>query len=250
MATRRTAPGPALGRARGAGVLLTVWLLLLGAVVLVGEALTGPLEGSVGVADGRAVRWVTGLRSSGLTELFQAVSLLGETWTELVLAPLSMLVVWWWLRRLRPLLFLALVGAGELALYLLAVNLVGRQRPEVQRLDSGLDPSHSFPSGHVAAAMATYGAMAVLIWVTTRSPHRWLALVLLAPAPLVAVARLYLGVHHPTDVLTSLAFVTVWLAALTVVVLRPERVSPAPTPRASPSRPGRAASREPRGTDR
>ena len=40
--------------------------------------------------------------------------------------------------------------------------------------------------------------------------------------------RLYEGAHHPSDVLTSLLFATVWLAAVTRLVLTPSRSGPGP----------------------
>jgi membrane-associated phospholipid phosphatase len=52
----------------------------------------------------------------------------------------------------------------------------------------------------------------------------------LALVVLIGVARLYLGVHHPTDVLASLVFMAVWLQRCAAVLLRPAQVTgPAPT---------------------
>jgi undecaprenyl-diphosphatase len=68
--------------------------------------------------------------------------------------------------------------------------------------------------------MATYGGVAVLVWLYARGPWRWLSPVLVAAPVLVALARLYLGAHHPTDVVTSIAFMTAWLAAAWAVLLR------------------------------
>jgi undecaprenyl-diphosphatase len=65
-----------------------------------------------------------------------------------------------------------------------------------------------------------YGALAVLIWTFGRAGWRWLGVLLVALPPVVALTRLYEGVHHITDVVTSLAFVSAWLAVAAAVLLR------------------------------
>jgi len=88
-------------------------------------------------------------------------------------------------------------------------EVVDRARPPHE--DPTLDPigavpaSASFPSGHSATAFAT--AIAVgLVYPRLRVP-------LLALAALVALSRIYLGMHYSTDVLVGTALgVTVGLA--------------------------------------
>jgi membrane-associated phospholipid phosphatase len=221
MASSGIGAPPAARRRRDAARLLLAWTLLVAVVLLVGAALTGPLAGTVGVADNDFERSLAAHRSAGLSGAAQGASLLGETTTQLALVPVLLLVVWWWLRKARPVVFLAVVAAGELSAYLLTVSIVSRPRPPVPLLDAGLEPLHSYPSGHVAAAMATYGGMAVLCWTFGTGPWRRLSTVLLVAPPAVAVARLYLGVHHPTDVLVSLVFMAAWLAVAAAVLLVP-----------------------------
>jgi undecaprenyl-diphosphatase len=182
--------------------------------------LTGPLNGSIGVGDNRVERWLAAHRSGWLTEVADSGSLLGETWTVLALGPVLLLVTWLWIRQIRPVLFLVVALVGEAGGYLLTVSIVSRPRPPVRLLDPGLDPNHSYPSGHVAAAVALYGGMAVLIWLFCANRWRWLSAALVVLPLLVGMARLYLGVHHPSDVVTSLAFMSAWLAISGAVLLR------------------------------
>ena len=53
-------------------------------------------------------------------------------------------------------------GLVEALVYLLVANAIARPRPAVEPLDN-LNPTHSFPSGHVAASVAVYGAIALLL---------------------------------------------------------------------------------------
>ena len=55
----------------------------------------------------------------------------------------------------------------------------------------------SFPSGHAAASFSSAVAM------FKNLPRRWMAVTLIVIAALIAVSRLYVGVHYPTDVLAG-----------------------------------------------
>ena len=60
---------------------------------------------------------------------------------------------------------------GELFVFLLVTNTVGRPRPPVPRLDQA-PPTSSFPSGHTAAAVALYGCIALVV--LRQMATRWL----------------------------------------------------------------------------
>jgi membrane-associated phospholipid phosphatase len=88
----------------------------------------------------------------------------------------------------------------EVATYRVASLIVHRERPTVVRLDH-LPVNQSFPSGHVAASVAVYASLALLI--SSRVQRRsvviaaW-SLAILLPL-IVATSRMYRGMHHPTD---------------------------------------------------
>jgi membrane protein DedA with SNARE-associated domain/membrane-associated phospholipid phosphatase len=76
-----------------------------------------------------------------------------------------------------------------------------------------LASSYSFPSGHVAGATLFYGVMAAML-VARLAAWRWRVLVVLAAVGLVllvALTRLYLGVHYLSDVLAAFAEGIAWL---------------------------------------
>jgi undecaprenyl-diphosphatase len=188
-------------------------------MVVVGKALTGPLKGSVGVGDNGMERWLSARRTGWLTDVSDVASQLGETLTVLLVGPVALLVIWLYTRQVRPIIFLVVALVGEVSQYLLTVSTVSRPRPPVAVLDPGLDPNHSYPSGHVAAAVALYGGVAMVLWLFCANRWRWLSIPLVSLPVLVGMARLYLGAHHPSDVIASIAFMSAWLAVAGAVLL-------------------------------
>ena len=197
-----TAPGRAV-LARLRHVLpwfVALWALMTG----LGLLLTRVLERRWPVAAEKEVSTdLEGQRTGAMDAATWVMSELGDTATILVLLLVVMVVCRHVFCRWHEAMFVLLATWGQSVVFLLVQLAVSRQRPAVEQLDVS-PPTSSFPSGHTSAAVALYGSTAaVLLWRTRR---RWLpvlAAVLLALPPLVAYSRLYRGMHHPTDVLSS-----------------------------------------------
>ncbi len=103
--------------------------------------------------------------------------------------------------------------SGGAALNSLLKILLTRPRPSLfppMVFASGF----SFPSGHVAASVAVYGFLAVMLW---RHGHRGLAILSGAWILVVAASRIYLGVHYPSDALGAITFSSLWLMVVFTV---------------------------------
>lgn len=208
--------------------------VLLGVLAALGLFVTGPLSGTaVTRFDDSVVRHFVGLRTETWTEVAGTVGALGGTrvvvGVGLALAVLALAVT----RSRRPAVFVVVTLVGEVVLYFLTAQVVQRLRPDVADLTSGLPTGASWPSGHVAASVAVYGALAALVLTYTRSRWRWAVLAVPAVlAPAVGLSRLYVAAHHPTDVLAGLLLGACWVLACTAVFLarrdrRPSAVPPA-----------------------
>jgi undecaprenyl-diphosphatase len=201
--------------------ILTGWVFTFGILYVVGYLLTNHTEGTwLGRFDDGVVRWLQTFRTPALDDVSWLWSKAGDTHAilaiSLLFCPIA-LAVW---RQWRPVMFVVLTMVGELTLFLCTAAAVQRDRPPVPQLD-GQMPTSSFPSGHIAATMCVWVAIAVLIMGRMSSRWRWFAVVLAVVMPAgVALSRMYRGMHHPTDLLGAALLTTLWVGLLWWV-LRP-----------------------------
>ncbi|MCQ9132303.1 diacylglycerol kinase family protein [Streptomyces hilarionis] len=176
-------------------------------------------------------------RTGTLTRLSYLGSEAGDTLTVITVTVLvcAGLILIPRLPMWRQASFLAVAVSLQSLVFLVITESVDRHRPEVHRLDPS-PPTSSYTSGHTGAATALYGGLAVLALSRLRGPWRRVVggLLLLVPV-VVAVARLYRGMHHPTDVMGglangSLSLLIVGRALFTdTTVTAPVEASPAPS---------------------
>jgi len=150
--------------------------------------------------DDRLPAWMQSQRTPFLNDASYWMSQVGAGVLIAVVAGTAL--VFAFRRQWRISGFLLTAILVEVTTYRLIAGLVARDRPDVVQLDN-LNPAHSFPSGHVAASVAVYCGIALLL--TSRFHQTWLRLLIWAGAlsipVLVAVSRIYRGEHHPVDVI-------------------------------------------------
>ncbi|MGI8690141.1 MAG: phosphatase PAP2 family protein [Thermomicrobiales bacterium] len=121
---------------------------------------------------------------------------------------------WRFLHRwLDALLFLGAVG-GYGVLTLLVKHLIQRERPIAFFRVS--ESGYGFPSGHTLGATCLAFALGFVLWRggTSRGLKALGSVALLLGVLVIALSRLMLGVHYPTDVLGSMLLGTAWMSAL------------------------------------
>lgn len=124
-----------------------------------------------------------------------------------------------------------LIVASLLSLYWLGTAVLwagwllwDRARPELVAGGIAAPGLHSFPSGHILHVVAVYGFLAYL-WCRAAAgwAERFVAVLLCAALCVaVAVSRLVLGAHWPSDTLAGALIGLVWLAAGVVALRRAE----------------------------
>lgn len=214
-------PGP-----RGAVVVrLAVGMVVLTAAMLaVGLAITR-LDALSGVRawDASIESWWAAHRTPTLDSLTHVGSSLSDTVTAVVVTVVAVLALRAWLGRWYESVVVVVSIGGELLYFLVLTAVVGRHRPDVPHLDPA-PPTSSYPSGHVGAAVALYVCLAFLVARYAR--NRVVAAVvpvLLCLVPfVVAVSRMYRGMHFPTDVLMGAVGGLAWLAVVLRVLMTGE----------------------------
>ncbi|HEX5188775.1 MAG TPA: phosphatase PAP2 family protein, partial [Streptosporangiaceae bacterium] len=228
--------------ARTAAGLLVAWVLILGAIVGIGELVTRAGNGNV-LGDRTVPRWLAAHRAAGLTTWSFVFTTLGGTIAILAVAAVSCLVFLGITRRWRPVAFVVTLMLGELAMFLAAAAVVRRPRPPVSHLDHHL-PTSAYPSGHEAATCCLYVGLAILVIGHARGWWRWLFLLPAVAFPvLVAASGMYRGEHHLTDVLASILFAALWVPAATLLIRPNSRAGGGPPHSTSSDRASMLAAR-------
>lgn len=153
------------------------------------------------------------VRNPVLTSYVKVITTLGNGGAIWILLTLIMLIIPK-TRRIGCMMVLSLIGT-LLINNMLIKNLVARTRP--YEVVGGLTyliskpREYSFPSGHAASSFAA-------AWVMFRQLPKRYGVPALLLAILIALSRLYVGVHYPSDVLFGMISGTlISLVAETIV---------------------------------
>lgn len=170
--------------------------------------------------DAAAARWVLAHRTPALTLLMLAVT---HAHAPVALCVYASIAGSYCYRRglYRWLTALALAVPVGLALNFALKLLFRRARPVPGDAVMTL-ASYSFPSGHTAGATLFWGVLAAYA-MTRTAGHRARAAVATAwvcAVALVALSRVYLGVHYVSDVMAACAWSLGWLAASLLIASR------------------------------
>jgi undecaprenyl-diphosphatase len=220
-----TAPADRADLLRTTAWLIVGWVFTLGVVVGLGEIVKHAGDNLLG--DRTIPTWLATHRTPALNPVSDFWSQAGNTHAIMAVGLVAGAIALGVIRRWRPVLFLVVLMFGELALFLASAKIIGRDRPDVAHLDGPL-PTSAYPSGHVAATLCLYIGVALLVLPRTRAWWRWFALVPAFAMPLlVALSRMYRGMHHPTDVVASALLAAAWIP-VAYLAIRPHLNLPTP----------------------
>ena len=166
---------------------------------------------------------------NGLSPLWTALSV--AAYLPLLAVTVAFVLWLWWRHQRREAVLAVAILVIVTACSEAVKELVARPRPPAS---TEVVPGvvYSFPSGHVLEVTAIFGFIAVLLW--RSSLPRWLKLivtfVLAALVVLVAIARVSLNAHYPSDVLAGFVGAVGVVAVFVLLTW----------PRDHPSKPGHA----------
>lgn len=151
------------------------------------------------------LEFLSGLRNSFFTNVFELLSVFADTKTVIVICAILIFIPWTRYNLGVPLSIAALITA---LIGTLVKGLIERTRPPEELWLVEVD-TYSFPSGHSTAGLVVYFFLGFLIMRFFYSKKLYfkgyisiiLAILLIAG---IALSRLYLGVHYPSDVIGGL----------------------------------------------
>lgn len=189
----------------------------IGTLIFFGWLADEALEGDARDFDEATRAAVHQLASPVLTAIMRGLSFAGST-IALSIGTIIVVVLFAkrkWGREAK-LFALTMIGAGLLNITLkLAFK---RERP-VPFFDLSPPETYSFPSGHSLTSAVFFGALAAMLSARIKSKRARLIMWIVATTMFVSIgfSRIYLGVHHTTDVIAGFAAALIWILVVRFV---------------------------------
>jgi undecaprenyl-diphosphatase len=198
------------------GLSFTVSFLVCGAFAVVLGLMAHEVReqrGAPSTVDQEVREAVIAYRSPERTTAMLAVTATGDKRLLLVACPVVALALWAVKRHVSALFFVGSVVGGFGVSSLLKIA-IARARPD-QWAAIVKETTYSFPSGHTTMATVFFGGLAAIVFHLTKSPAARAFAVAGAAAVIidVALSRVYLGAHWPTDTVAGMLTGLVWVVA-------------------------------------
>jgi membrane-associated phospholipid phosphatase len=163
------------------------------------------------------------LENTSLTRVMKTITFFASA--KFLLSAYILLVLWFWLIK-RDNLFALDVAAIAIASFLFSTllkEIFRRLRP----LDPLIEPleNYSYPSGHASLGFIFYGLLAYLVWRSgIRRGYKYiLPGLFILFSLLIGFSRIYLRIHHTSDVIAGFCLGIAWLSiAIWFLQKRPE----------------------------
>jgi len=195
----------------------------IGALVFFGWLADEVLEGETRQFDEATRAAVHQLASPVLTTIMRGLSFLGST-LALTIASIAV-IVRLMMRKLgleAKLFALTMLGG---ALLNMTLKLAFKRTRPVPFFNLSTPETYSFPSGHSLMSACFFGALAALLTARIKSKRVRLIIWIFATAMflLIGLSRIYLGVHHTTDVIAGFTAALIWILIIRFVEIRAKR---------------------------
>ena len=197
--------------------LLVALIAAIGVLVFFGWLTDEVLEGDTVAFDERVRAAVHQLASPTLTTIMRGISFLGGT--RFLFGATTVIVLCFVFRKWkREAILFAVTMIGASLLNITLKLTFKRVRPE-PFFNLATPKSWSFPSGHSLASFCFYGALAIIVNARIKSRRLRTAIWIAAGVMifLIGLSRIFLGVHHATDVIAGFTAALIWIGAVKFV---------------------------------
>jgi undecaprenyl-diphosphatase len=197
----------------GLGIFLVAGVIIAGiATWIFGELAETVMAGKTQAFDEAVLRWMGAHHTNFLDVAMLEVTSLGTSAAVLMMVCVAALFLALTQHRYSALLLLV-ASTGGIALDNILKAFFDRPRPHVFIWGTSVSTS-SFPSGHAMSATIVYSTVAYLAArLYKHAWQRWITMLIAAIViALIAMSRLYLGVHYPSDVLAGAIIGLAWAA--------------------------------------
>lgn len=192
----------------------------VGALIFFGWLADEVLEGETRHFDEVTRAAVHQLASPLLTTIMRGLSFVGST-ISLTLGTI-VAVAWFASRKLgreAKLFAITMIGAGLLNI---ALKLAFKRERPVPFFNLTPPETYSFPSGHSLTSACFFGALAAILTARVKSRRARVVIWIVCTAMflLIGFSRIYLGVHHTTDVIAGFAAALIWILVVRFVEIQ------------------------------
>ena len=192
----------------------------IGALVFFGWLTDQVFEGDSQQFDEATRAAVHQFASPTLTLVMRGLSFVGST-IALTIGTAIVVILFARRRRGREAKLFALTMIGA-ALLNITLKLTFKRTRPIPFFDLSPPETYSFPSGHSLASCCFFGALAAILAARSKS-KRLRAIVWIAATAMfvsIGLSRIYLGVHHTTDVIAGFAAAFIWIMVVRFVELQ------------------------------
>lgn len=189
----------------------------IGTIVFFGWLADEVLDGETRQFDEVTRAAVHQLASPAMTTAMRGISFVGST-IFLTIATTA-IIIWFATRRWgreAKLFAVTMIGASLLNVTL---KLAFKRSRPVPFFDLLPPESYSFPSGHSLTSCVFFGAFAAIMTARLKRKRIRVLLWVLCTTMflLIGLSRIYLGVHHTTDVIAGFAAALIWILVVRFV---------------------------------
>ncbi|HEX5965137.1 MAG TPA: phosphatase PAP2 family protein [Pyrinomonadaceae bacterium] len=191
----------------------------IGSIIFFGWLADEVLDGETRQFDEVTREAVHQLASPAMTTAMRGISFLGSMLFLLIAT--AVVIIWFASRKWgREAKLMAATMAGASLLNVTLKLAFKRDRP-TPFFDLLPPESYSFPSGHSLTSACFYGAFAAIITarIKGRRTRILVWIVCTTTFVLIGLSRIYLGVHHTTDVIAGFVAALIWILVVRFVEL-------------------------------